>query len=511
MENYSGLTEQDLRRLAQVLAFTLQPGDAIALEGDLGAGKTTFARAMIEALSGAEGLEIPSPTFTLVQSYKTPRFDVAHFDLYRLSAPEDLDELGLDPALETGVAIIEWPERAGERLPDERWTLTFFEEDDSALRNVRLQATPAFEKRFARLRDIQSFLRAHTWDESGARLSYLQGDASARRYARVRKADGRKAILMDSPRHPDGPPVRGGLPYSRIAHLAEDVRPFVAIADALRIGGFSTPHILAHDLDKGLLLIEDLGDHVFGREISLGGDQKALWTRGVDTLVALAAFPPPAAMPLPDGTTYTLPPMDHGALRIETELLLDWYWPALNGKPASQELREEFNRLWDGVFARIDAGPKGWALRDYHSPNLIALDERTPPRDVGIIDFQDALLGSRAYDLASLLQDARLDVPAPLEVDLLARYIAHAGANDPSFDAEDFRFSYAALCAQRNTKILGIFARLAKRDGKPQYLAHIPRLWGYLDRAFAHKGLAALKAWYAAHFPPAARAKALDI
>lgn len=505
------LSEPALRRLAQEFAFALQPGDTIALEGDLGAGKTTFARALIEALSGQHGLEIPSPTFTLVQSYKTPRFDVAHFDLYRLSAPEELHELGLDHALKTGIAIIEWPDKAGELLPTERWTLRLSETDDPGKRNIEFTSTPSLHHRHRRFSDAWGFLRSSGWGEPATQFSYLQGDASPRRYARLHKADGRKAVFMDAPKHPDGPPVRNGLPYSRIAHLAEDVRPFVAIANALRVGGFSAPAILAHDLDQGFLLIDDLGDRVFGREVSIGTDQAALWTRGTDTLVALRAYPPPEAMPLPDGTTYALPPMDHGAMRIETELLLDWYWPAVQGGEAPQKVRDEFNIIWDAIFDRIAREPKGWVLRDYHSPNLLALDELPPPRDVGIIDFQDAMLGSHAYDLVSLLQDARLDVAAPLENELLERYIASVKAIDQSIDEKGFRFAYAALGCQRNTKILGIFARLAKRDGKRGYLAHIPRIWGYLARGLAHDELASLSAWYEQYFPAHARGRPLAI
>ena len=149
-------------------------------------------------------------------------------------------------------------------------------------------------------------------------------------------------------------------------------------------------------------------------------------------------------------------------------------------------------------------------LRDYHSPNLIALAERAAPRDTGIIDFQDALIGPEAYDLVSLLQDARLDVPATIESELLESYIAAAAAQEPAFDEALFRYTYAALGAQRNTKILGIFARLAKRDGKRQYLAHIPRIWGYLARDLAHPELHPLRAWYDTHLPPSIRGRALN-
>ena len=508
---FKDLTEPDVLRLAEHIAFALTTGDVLALEGDLGAGKTTFARALVRALSRGSVTEVPSPTFTLVQSYELPRFDIAHFDLYRLTSPDELQELGLDLALRRGAAIIEWPSRAGDLLPAERFTLTFADGHDPETRTITLEGHGATHApRAARIADIFAFLTANGWNGNDTHLTYLQGDASPRRYARIERDDGARCILMDSPRQPDGPPVRDGKPYSRIAHLAEDVRPFVAVGSALSAAGFSAPDIFAHDLQRGLLLIEDFGDAVFGAEVQRGADQNALWQRGVDTLAALSEHRPSGPLPLPDGTTHTLPNLDHATLAIETELLLDWYWPALHGTLAPPDARENFNAHWNDIFTRVLQAPRGWVLRDYHSPNLIALD-RAAPRDVGIIDFQDALIGPEANDLVSLLQDARLDVPEPIERALIERYIASVTAKDASRDAAQFRFEYAALGAQRNTKILGIFARLAKRDGKRAYLAHIPRIWGYLARDLSHPELSALKAWYDAHMPPAASTRALTI
>lgn len=506
---FPALSETALVRLAEEIAFALMPGDVLALEGDLGAGKTTFARALIRALSGGLQTEVPSPTFTLVQTYETARFDIAHFDLYRLADPHELLELGLDLALKRGVAVIEWPSRAADLLPAERITLTLSDTGAIETRDATLSATSPSAHRISRLGVIRAFAAAQGWGGADTRFSYLQGDASARRYARLLKADGTRAILMDAPRQPDGPAIRDGKPYSRIAHLAEDVRPFVAVGNALADAGFSTPQIFAHDMEAGLLLIEDLGDAVFGAELSRGADQAALWSTATDALLALRRHRPPQKLPLPDGTYHTLPLLNHESMAIETELLLDWYWPAALGGDVPPQARSDFSSLWHDAFTRLLAGPKGWVLRDYHSPNLLALPDRSPPRNVGIIDFQDALLGPEAYDLVSLLQDARLDVPADLERALLDRYTA--AVIEPDFDEAQFRFAYAALGAERNTKILGIFARLAKRDGKRQYLAHIPRIWGYLARNLEHPGLADLKAWYDTHLPAGVRAAPLKI
>jgi tRNA threonylcarbamoyl adenosine modification protein YjeE len=493
------------------MAFFLQPGDTLCLEGDLGAGKSTFARALIRTLSGDPTLDVPSPTFTLTQSYETPRFDVAHFDLYRLTDPEELDELGLETSLNRGIAVIEWPSHGADRVPPEHVTLLLEEGDSESRRTITVKAVSSLAERLQRFAAIRTFVEATGWGGPETRLVYLQGDASPRRYARLTKTDGARALLVDSPRRSDGPPIRDGKSYSAIAHLAEDVRAFVAIANALREAGVSTPEILAEDLDQGLLIVEDFGDKVFGPEVQRGADQKSLWLRATDVLITLQAVPPPQNMNLSDGTAFTLPGADQGVLEIETQLLLDWYWPALHGHPAPKTARDEFTDEWHRTFTRVLKQPQTWLLRDYHSPNLIALDDRAPPRDVGIIDFQDAMRGPAAYDLVSLLQDARIDVPEVLEKDLLAYYIATMAKRDTAFSAQEFHFAYAALGAQRNTKILGIFARLAMRDGKRQYLAHLPRIWGYLQRNLRHEGLQSLSTWYDRNLPPKLRAQPLTI
>lgn len=508
---FQDLTESDVSRLAQEVAFFVQPGDTLALEGELGAGKSTFARALIRAIAGDPELEIPSPTFTLVQSYETARFDVAHFDLYRLSDPSEIDELGLDATLARGIAVIEWPSRGDGRVPENRLSLRFDETSAIDRRNVHIGAAAALAARLARFMSIRRFLHAAGWGDASTMLSYLQGDASPRRYARLVKPDGARAILMDSPPKPDGPPVRNGKSYSAIAHLAENVNAFAAIDRALEAAGLSVPHILAGDLAEGLLLLEDLGDEVFAAEVKRGRDQTALWTRGVDTLIAVQSTPPPKEMHLSDGSVFRLPVANEDVLEIEAELLLDWYWPALRGSSPPQSARNEFKRLWKAVFDRVLSQPKTWLLRDFHSPNLIALDDRKAPRDVGIIDFQDAMIGPTAYDLVSLLQDARVDVPEALEKQLLERYISATLSRDPTFDPVEFAFAYAALGAQRNTKILGIFARLAIRDRKRQYLAHLPRIWGYLERDLQHEGLAPLGAWYDENLPRSLRTEGLNI
>ena len=539
-------SEPAVHRLAERVALKLAPGDVVALHGDLGAGKTTFARALIRAVLADATAEIPSPTFSLVQTYPSARLELMHLDLYRIGHEDELFELGLDDHLATGAALIEWPERApGFRAPN-RLDIHLSQGAAPDERTVRFEGHGTWAPRLARLGAMSDFLDAHPpWN--AARALHLQGDASTRAYARLssprissppplwgRSGGGdsqtspvglpntpdpspqgggelRTAILMDQPRQPDGPPIHDGKPYSRIAQLAEDVRPFVAVASALRAAGLSAPEIYAADLDSGFLVLEDFGDRVFGREMVSGTSQAELWRAGVDTLIAMSALPVPGAIPLPDGSVHRVPEQDPGVLAVEVDLLPQWYWPAVHGGPIPQDAHDDFTRLWSDIFARLAGEPRGWVLRDYHSPNLVWLPEREGPRRAGLLDFQDALAGSLAYDLVSLLEDARVDVPAPLQDALLAHYLDVRRATQAGFDAEAFRFAYAALGVQRNTKILGIFARLAMRDGKPSYLRHIPRLWGYLARGLAHPDLAPIRGWFDRHFPEAVRHAVPDI
>lgn len=499
----------DVNWLAGLVALKLRPGDVVALRGDLGAGKTTFARALIRALLQERDAEIPSPTFPLVQTYAAPRFPIAHFDFYRLSGEADLEEIGFHEALRDGVAIVEWPERAEGVLPANRWDIKFDAGPDPSHRHLSVAGSGEVAARLDRCRVLHDFLRksaavSGAVSAGQAAIAYLQGDASQRAYARV-SASRQPFILMDSPRMPDGPPVRGGLPYSRIAHLAEDVRPFVAIGAALERAGFSVPKIFAADLTEGLLLLEDLGDLTYGRALAEGHAQRELYLAAVDALVHLRARPIPKELPLPDGLTYRLPRFDRAALEIEAGLLIDWYWGAAKGGTCPPAIRHEFESLWSPVLDRMLAEPAGIFLRDVHSPNLFWLPDRPAPRNVGLIDFQDALAEHWAYDLASLLQDARLDVPEALESEGLDRYCAAVSKAEPDFDEGAFRAAYAAFGAQRNTRLVGLWVRLLKRDGKPQYLQHMPRTWAYLGRNLAHPSLKDLRAWYDRHFPESVR------
>lgn len=490
--------EEATQRLAIDIAAALEPGDLVTLSGDLGAGKTAFARALIRHLAGDATIEVPSPTFTFVQTYDLPRFTLAHADLYRLSGASELTELGLDDLPDGAVVVTEWPDRAAGLLPPDRLDIAFtlLPAQGPDARNVRCTGYGSFAPRAERIARIRAFL-----DKSGfgeVDRVRMQGDASTRIFERLTGKNG-TVVLMNAPRRPDGPPVRDGKPYSAIAHLAEDIVPYVALAAGLRRIGLSAPDILDADLDDGLLIMEDFdSDRLVDGEPPSPLQER--YATAVDLLAALHGRDLPDTLPVTSQFNYRLPRYDMDAFLIEAELLLDWYLPG-TGAAASDVARRAFVRHWREALLPAIAAPATWVLRDYHSPNLLWLGERDDIARIGLLDFQDALVGPAAYDVASLLQDARVDVPEAMEMTLLGRYVRARRGDAPEFDTAEFTRLYATLAAQRATKILGIFARLDRRDGKPQYLRHMPRLWNYLQRSLAHPSLAALKAWYAINVP----------
>ena len=315
---------------------------------------------------------------------------------------------------------------------------------------------------------LDEFLTRHGWND--ANISPVAGDASFRRYFRVNSATRGKAILMDAP-----PPH-------------EDPQPFLDIAQYLTGHQFRAPEIYGTDLTRGLVLLEDFGDRRMREHLDDHPEDEAeIYRAAIDTIVRLAGTPAAHAQPY-DMATY---------LR-EVQLLTEWYMPAMGLSCDANA----FDQMWVDALAPLASCQDVTVLRDYHAENIMLLDDG----EQGIIDFQDALVGHPAYDLVSLLQDARRDVRPELEADMLAYYLTAANPG-PDFDAH-----YALLGAQRNTKIIGIFTRLWKRDGKERYLSFLPRMWGLLERDLAHPALANVKQWFDTHIPTEVRSLSpLDI
>jgi N-acetylmuramate 1-kinase len=301
-------------------------------------------------------------------------------------------------------------------------------------------------------------------------------DASFRTYYRVCKSR-RRAVVMDAP-----PPQ-------------EDVTAFVTIAAVLRKYGLSAPRILGEDRARGFLLIEDFGDATYNRLLAAGAEERALYALAVDTLVALQRAV--AAGKLPD-----VPPYDEGLLLAEVALAVDWYFPAVRGEPLDRGRRAEYLELWRAALAQATLSCEPTlVLRDFHIDNLVYLRKRAGVRRCGLLDFQDAVCGPPSYDLVSLVEDARRDVSEELAGAMIARYLAAF----PGIDRASFLRSTAVLAVQRNCKILGIFTRLWRRDDKPGYLRHIPRVWRLIQRDLRHPALAGIRHWLDRHLPPEAR------
>lgn len=494
--------EEATAALAARLAEWLRPGDILTLSGGLGVGKTTFARALMRCLTLDPDLEAPSPTFTLMQIYEGPSYPIVHADFYRIKHADELVNLGWEEAVEGAIVLVEWPQRAMEALGADRLDVAFELAPDlgAEARRATLIGYGRFASRLSRARGVAEILARAGW--SGARRVFMQGDASIRAYEKLVSPNGSTAILMISPPRPDGPTVRHGKPYAAIAKLADDIRAFIAVAEGLKAQGFSAPRIYAHSVADGLAVVEDLGD-AFIAESS--GPIHERYRLAVDLLLALHGRDLPTELPI-DGENYALRAYDSEAMLVEVELLLDWYAPQVAKTLIASGARAQFLALWRDALAPVLEGPRTWTLRDFHSPNLLWLSKRAGLQRIGLIDFQDCVLGPPAYDLASLLQDARVDVHDALELRLMTQYTRGRIEADPNFDVDAFAAAYAAMGAQRATKILGLFARLDKRDGKPQYLAHLPRIERALAKSLAHPLLSPINAWHQTYLPQALHA-----
>lgn len=275
----------------------------------------------------------------------------------------------------------------------------------------------------------------------------------------------------------------------------EDVRPFVRMAEHLRGLGLSAPEIYAADPDAGLLLLEDLGDETFTRLLAAEADEMALYALAVDVLSYLHRLPTDRA--IPPG----LPLYDLRRLVDEALLLVDWHLPAVLAQPLAPEARAAYVAAWEMILPTVLAQPPTLVLRDYHVDNLLRLRERAGIAACGLLDFQDAVIGAAAYDLMSLLEDARRDIAESLRAAMLIRYREGAHLSD----TRGFETTYAILSAQRHAKVIGIFTRLSRRDQKHGYLSHIPRVWRLLERALEHPSLAPVAGWFERHVPEGRR------
>lgn len=355
---------------------------------------------------------------------------------------------------------------------------------------------------------MKDFLVRSGWGD--ATVTPLPGDASTRRYARLSLGE-RKAMLMDQPQGAEGATapaeaseeVRRALGYNAVARLAgADCARFAAVAAWLRAHGLAAPDVYAADHGQGFVILEDLGDALFAEVLADGGDEKKLYEAAVEVLARIHANDAPVSL----SSDKPLFDFDQTALLAEADLLVEWFLPLALDRDATKSEIAEHRRLWREALAGLGNSRRVFVHRDYHAENLLWLGEREGVARVGLIDFQDAVAGSPAYDLISLTKDARRDVSPELAEAATRHYLAAMRQQGAAVDEAAFRHEMAVMAAQRNAKIVGIFARLYKRDGKARYLAFLPRVWGYLERDLTHPALAGLKAWYDRVIPKDKRA-----
>lgn len=320
---------------------------------------------------------------------------------------------------------------------------------------------------------MDAFLARVGW--AGAVRSMLAGDASFRRYERV-NYDGTIAVLMDAP-----PPW-------------EDVRPFIAVTELLGRCGVTVPQIVAGDEKEGFLLLQDLGDKLFTRVLREHPERELeLYQAATDALIAIRM----TSMAMPEVFSAALPPYDMAVYLREVALLSDWFLPQVLGIARAKELRAEYLAIWEKILT--DTKPLQHCIvhRDYHADNLFWLEDRKDYQAVGMIDYQDALWGDSAYDLASLLEDARRDVSPTTVAECFARYSTAIGEQ-----AQEFAGRFSVIAAQRNAKIIGIFTRLCVRDGKAHYLDYLPRVWRLFAEDLSHPKLKPMRVFIDKHVGP---------
>ena len=481
--------EAATRRFGEDFALALVKGDLVTLSGDLGAGKSSLARAIIRAIADDEGLEVPSPTFTLVQSYEGLRLPVAHADLYRISHGEELDELGLVEFLDDGVVLSEWPEQAKGFLPEPSFAVTLTHEGVG--RRLAISGPESAITRLERTLKIRDFLEKN--DRVGAIRRYLQGDASPRKYEIVTSKHGVE-ILMNAPAMPYDPPLRDGKSYRQLAHIAENIQAFVAIDGLLASHGLRVPQMRAVDIDAGLLILENLG--LEGIRASSGEPVAERYEAAGRFLAHLHGVKWPDHAPVAGYPDHIIAPFDRDAMLMEVSLVGQWYAPRMVGRKLTDAEAQAYEAAWNTVLDAIADCEKSLLLRDYHSPNLFWFETAQGANKIGTIDFQDAMIGPAAYDVASLALDARVTVTPELEKAVVEAYLDERRKLGHVLDETAFRKAYAVMGAQRNSKLLGLFLRLDERDGKPHYLAHLPRIHDYLSRVLKHPVMAPVAKWF---------------
>ena len=475
---------KETEALAKEVSLIIQKGDFISLIGPLGSGKTTLTKYIINNICEASQ-EVTSPTFTLSQTYPAKRSPITHYDLYRIEDYSDLEEIGFSETLEEGIVIIEWADKFSNKLPKNRLQIQI-EDDGGNNRIAHIKGYGSWDKRLERNIHLNNFINQCNLEIIDK--NWMQGDASERSYQRIITPDNSYVIMNHNQKKTKENPTK----------LAENFEAFILINYHLESLGIKVPKIFEVDTKNSFLLLEDLGNIQYS-EINPNSDNIFdYYIPALESLILIQDSHHKKNLEY-GGMRHTLNSYDNNIYLEELKLLVNWYWPYKKGTLCEIDAYNEYIDIWEALLSKISHSST-LTLRDFHSPNLLWIDSENGLRRCGIIDFQDALIGHPLYDLVSLTQDARINISSELEIQILNYYIE---LKYPEI-SEDLRMSlvqdYHIIATQRCCKILGVFARLAMSANRPEYLLHIPRIIGYIDRNFENQVLKDLSGWFKKNF-----------
>ena len=473
----------DLEKLAKELVPLLNEGGVMTLNGQIGAGKTTLAKLIIQELTQTPLEDIVSPTFNLYHTYNRDNLEIAHYDFYRIESEIELLEIDLNESLTDKICIIEWADKFRDLLPKDR--IEIFITCKKNERVYRINPLGKFREVVSNRAKIENYLGG--LDINFTELQRLPGDASKRNYYRVMSPDN-TMILMDATQESNIKSKTG---------LSNGIDDFIKIQKYLDSIDVRVPKLIGRNRIDNILLEEDLGEYSYADMLTKENYQK-LYNPAIKTLIHISNINHPKNIST-DSNPHYLKEFDLDIYLNEAEIFIDYYWPFIHGKQCNADKKQEFTHVMGEVYSNL-TDDKTLMLRDFHSPNLLFLENEDGFRKCAVIDFQDALFGHPLYDLVSLTNDARTTIDEHQEKYLIDLYKKDFPFNNFQFDSLSFIEQYHILGVQRSIKILGIFARLAILETNQNYLVHMPRVICYIKRIMQSGSIQTLACWLNQNF-----------
>ena len=473
----------DLEKLAKELVPLLNEGGVMTLNGQIGAGKTTLAKLIIQELTQTPLEDIVSPTFNLYHTYNRDNLEIAHYDFYRIESEIELLEIDLNESLTDKICIIEWADKFRDLLPKDR--IEIFITCKKNERVYRINPLGKFREVVSNRAKIENYLGG--LDINFTELQRLPGDASKRNYYRVMSPDN-TMILMDATQESNIKSKTG---------LSNGIDDFIKIQKYLDSIDVRVPKLIVRNRIDNILLEEDLGEYSYADMLTKENYQK-LYNPAIKTLIHISNINHPKNIST-DSNPHYLKEFDLDIYLNEAEIFIDYYWPFIHGKQCNADKKQEFTHVMGEVYSNL-TDDKTLMLRDFHSPNLLFLENEDGFRKCAVIDFQDALFGHPLYDLVSLTNDARTTIDEHQEKYLIDLYKKDFPFNNFQFDSLSFIEQYHILGVQRSIKILGIFARLAILETNQNYLVHMPRVICYIKRIMQSGSIQTLACWLNQNF-----------